>query len=85
MFSILKATIARLIRAEASIDKIIKALPELDPGLAIRLNESRIDNINVFNYAHNLHSRILLKEIEFMQKARKQMVLCILFTKELLQ
>ena len=61
MFSILKATIARLIRAEASIDKIIKALPELDPGLAIRLNESRIDNINVFNYVHNLHSRILLK------------------------
>ena len=61
MFSILKATIARLIRAEASIDKIIKALPELDPAMATRLNESRIDNINVFNYVHNLHSRILLK------------------------
>ena len=61
MFSILKATVARLMRAESSIDKIIKSLPELDPAMATRLNESRIDNINVFNYVHNLHSRILLK------------------------
>lgn len=61
MFSILKATVARLMRAESSIDKIIKSLPELDPALATRLNESRIDNINVFNYVHNLHSRIMLK------------------------
>jgi len=61
MFSILKATIARLIRAESSIDKIIKALPELDPALATRLNESRVDNINVFNYVHNLHNRIMLR------------------------
>ena len=61
MFSILKATVTRLMRAESSIDKIIKSLPELDPAMATRLNESRIDNINVFNYVHNLHSRILLK------------------------
>ncbi len=61
MFSILKATIARLIRAEASIDKIIKSLPELDPAMATRLNESRVDNINVFNYVHNLHNRIMIR------------------------
>lgn len=61
MFSILKATIARLIRAESAIDKIIKALPELDPALASRLNDSRVDNINVFNYVHNLTSRVLIR------------------------
>jgi CRP-like cAMP-binding protein len=59
--SILKATIARLIRAESKIDKIIKALPELDPSLAVRLNESRVDNINVFNYVHNLHTKLYFK------------------------
>ncbi len=59
--SILKATVARLIRAESKIDKIIKAIPDLDPALALRFNESRVDNITVFNYVHNLHTKLGFK------------------------
>ncbi len=61
VYSILKATIARLIRAENKIDKIIKSLPEIDPSLAVRLHESRLDNLNVFNYVHNLHTKLGFK------------------------
>jgi CRP/FNR family transcriptional regulator, cyclic AMP receptor protein len=61
VYSILKATIARLVRAENKIDKIIKSIPELDPSLAVRFHESRLDNLNVFNYVHNLHTKLGFK------------------------
>lgn len=61
MMSILKATIARLLRAEKSLDKVIKKLPNLDPNLQINLNSSRSENINIFKYVHSVYSSILTK------------------------
>lgn len=61
MFSILKATIARLYRAETSLDKSIRRFPDLDPELSLKLKASRVENINVFNYVHNLMLPFLIK------------------------
>ncbi|MCX7999589.1 MAG: cyclic nucleotide-binding domain-containing protein, partial [Leptospiraceae bacterium] len=46
MMSILKATIAKLLRAETSLSKILFRLPSLESDLKIRLDRSRIENIN---------------------------------------
>ncbi|MEM7182015.1 MAG: cyclic nucleotide-binding domain-containing protein [Spirochaetota bacterium] len=55
MFSILKATIIRLYRAEANIYSMLKKnLPNLEPDLQLRLEQSRSRNIDIFSYVHNI-------------------------------
>jgi len=61
MMSILKATIARLLRAETTLDKLIKKIPDLDSNLEISLKESRTENINIFKYVHSVYSSNLKK------------------------
>ncbi|HMZ57758.1 MAG TPA: cyclic nucleotide-binding domain-containing protein, partial [Leptospiraceae bacterium] len=61
MMSILKATIARLLRAETTLDKLIKKIPDIDSNLEISLKESRIENINIFKYVHSVYSSNLKK------------------------
>ncbi|MCB1180356.1 MAG: cyclic nucleotide-binding domain-containing protein [Leptospiraceae bacterium] len=61
MLSILKATIARLLRAETSLDKLIKKYPDLETNLKIKLDQSRIENINIFKYVHSVYITNLMK------------------------
>lgn len=61
MLSILKATIARLLRAETSLDKLIRRYPDLDPNLQIKLDQSRVENINIFKYVHSVYISNLMK------------------------
>lgn len=55
-FSILKATVARLLRTETHIDKMIKVLPALEKELRIKLTQSRVENVDVFSYVYNLNT-----------------------------
>lgn len=59
--SILKATIARLLKAETSLSKMIFKLPDLDTDLKIRLDQSRVENINIFRYVNSVYTTMLLK------------------------
>lgn len=59
MVSILKATIARLFRAEVSLEKLIKRSPEIDPDMILEMHEGRVDNLNIVNYVHNLHQKLV--------------------------
>ncbi|MCX8000460.1 MAG: cyclic nucleotide-binding domain-containing protein, partial [Leptospiraceae bacterium] len=61
MMSILKATIARLLRAETSLSKIIFRLPSLESDLKIRFDQSRVENINIFRYVNSVYTSMLLK------------------------
>jgi len=61
MLAILKATIARLLRAETSLDKVIRRYPLLDTNLQIKLDQSRVENINIFQYVHNVYIANLMK------------------------
>lgn len=61
MMSILKATIARLVKAETSLSKMIFKIPDLDSDLKIRLDQSRVENINIFRYVNSVYTSILLK------------------------
>ncbi|MCB1193591.1 MAG: cyclic nucleotide-binding domain-containing protein [Leptospiraceae bacterium] len=55
-FSILKATVARLLKTETNIDKMIKVLPSIEKELRIKLTQSRVENVDVFSYVYNLHT-----------------------------
>ncbi|MDX1957064.1 MAG: cyclic nucleotide-binding domain-containing protein [Leptospiraceae bacterium] len=59
MMSILKATVARLLRAETGLEKLIKKIPDLGTDLKISLEQSRTENINIFKYVHNVFSSLL--------------------------
>ncbi len=61
MLAILKATIARLLRAETSLDKVIRRYPLLDTNLQIKLDQSRVENINIFQYVHNVYIANFMK------------------------
>ncbi len=61
MMSILKATIARLLKAETSLSKMILRMPNLETDLQIRLDQSRVENINIFRYVNNVYTSMLLK------------------------
>jgi CRP-like cAMP-binding protein len=61
MLSILRATIARLLRAETSLDKLIRKYPDLEANMQIKLDQSRVENIDIFKYVHSVYITNLMK------------------------
>lgn len=72
IFSILKANIARLYRAEVNIFSLVQKLPEMERNLAEKYEKARLKNKSVFDYIDSLQVKTYKMADSIFQDGEKQ-------------